>query len=69
MRTILKGFYVYNIDTNVEERFFNLLGSGIFLRFQFYNASFESTVEAKPSSWTLASSPGLKTIPQILKMV
>lgn len=66
MKTILKGFYVYNIDSHVEERFLNLLGSGIFQRFQFYNASFESAVEAEPSRWTLGASPGLKTIPQIL---
>jgi len=44
MRTILKGFYVYNTDPDVEERFQSLLGSGIIERFQFYNARFEAAI-------------------------
>jgi len=60
MRTILKGFYVYNPDPDVEDRFRNLLGSGIEQRFQFYDASFEIAFEQP--SWH----PGILTIPQIL---
>ena len=44
MKTILKGFYVYNTDPTAKERFQNLLGSGIEQRFQFYNLPFEEAV-------------------------
>ncbi len=44
MRTILRGFYVYNPDPNVEERFKSLLGSGIEQRFKFYEEPFEMAV-------------------------
>lgn len=42
MRTILKSFYVYNIDRTgaVEERFRDLLGSGIIQRFRYYSYDF-----------------------------
>ena len=45
-RTILKGFYVYDIDDTgaVEERFQNLLGSGIMQRFHYYDVPFETAV-------------------------
>ncbi len=42
MRTILKGFYVYNPDPEVKTRFENLLGSGIIGRFQPKVFNFES---------------------------
>ena len=46
MRTILKGFYVYNIDDTgaVEERFQSLLGSGIMQRFHYYDVPFGTAV-------------------------
>ncbi len=46
MRTILKGFYVYNIDDAgaVEKRFQSLLGSGIMQRFHYYDVTFETAV-------------------------
>ncbi len=47
MRTILKGFYVYNTDPEVEGRFKNLLGSGIEQRFKFRQVAFEDSVNNK----------------------
>lgn len=44
MKTILRGFYVYNPDPEAKGRFENLLGSGIEQRFRFYNVSFEEAV-------------------------
>ena len=48
MRTILKGFYVRNIDPIVEERFESLLGSGIDQRFEFRGNRFEDFVDNDP---------------------
>lgn len=50
MKTILRGFYVYNPDPSVKGRFEELLGSGIIEKFQFYNASFEEAIGEEPSS-------------------
>lgn len=44
MSTILRGFYVYDIDLAVEGRFRSLLSSGIEQRFHFYNRDFRDTV-------------------------
>lgn len=44
INTILRGFYVYDIDPDVEGRFQSLLSSGIEKRFQFYNFPFEDAV-------------------------
>lgn len=49
MRTILRGFYVYDIDDSVEGRFKNLLGSGIEQKFHFYQNSFEDAIELEHS--------------------
>ena len=64
MRTILKGFYVYNTDPEVEGRFENLLGSGIEQRFHFYEASFEEAF----AGYTRISGPDYKKITQILQI-
>src|SRR4030042_1842756 len=48
LKTILKGFYVYNPDPEVEGRFRNLLSSGIEQRFHFYNVSFENAIGQGP---------------------
>lgn len=55
MKTILRGFYVYNIDDTgvVEERFQSLLGSGIIQRFHYYDVPFEMAVELGPNSLPL----------------
>jgi NAD-dependent SIR2 family protein deacetylase len=47
MKTILKKFYVYNTDGTgqVEERFNNLLGSGVIQRFKYFRASFQEAVQ------------------------
>jgi len=68
MRTILKGFYVYNIDDSgaVEARFRDLLGSGIIQRIRFFNASFERAVEAEPSQYYIDLGFGMQRIPEIL---
>jgi NAD-dependent SIR2 family protein deacetylase len=46
MKTILKKFYVYNTDKTgvVEERFNNLLGSGVIQRFKYIQTQFEDAV-------------------------
>lgn len=44
MSTILRGFYVYDIDPAVEGRFRSLLSSGIEQRFHFYHRDFGDTV-------------------------
>ncbi|MFC2005442.1 hypothetical protein ACFLVG_00565 [Chloroflexota bacterium] len=62
MRTILKGFYVYNTDDTAEERFRDLLGSGIMQRFHFYESSFEEAF----AGYTRISGPDYKKITQIL---
>ncbi len=64
MRTILRGFYVYNPDPCVEKRFQNLLGSGIEQRFNFYNVSFENALGISPFLVGEVS----KTITQILNI-
>ncbi len=61
MKTILRGFYVYDIDPSVKERFRSLLGSGVRQKFHFYEVPFETAVQ------NIAISPG-KTIPQILNI-
>jgi len=47
MKTILRGFYVYNPDPEVKGRFENLLGSGIEQRFHPGHVTFEEFVENK----------------------
>lgn len=46
METPLEGFYVYNTDQAVRDRFENLLGSNVIQgqRFHFHNLSFEDAV-------------------------
>ena len=48
MRTILKGFYVYNIDLEVEKRFEDLLSSGIKERFEFQSYDFDGAIRYMP---------------------
>lgn len=45
-KTILKKFYVYNTDDKgeIEERFSNLLGSGVIKRFKYIQTTFENAV-------------------------
>ncbi len=49
MRTVLKKFYVYDIDQSggVEQRFRDLLGSGVMQRFVYQWGSFEMAVGAE----------------------
>ncbi len=68
MRTILRGFYVYDIDSDVEERFKNLLSSGIEKRFHFYQHSFENAIQFKHDIMLDVGGPGLETIPEILNI-
>ena len=44
MGTTLRGFYVYDIDPAVEERFQSLLSSGIIERFHYYEVPFETAI-------------------------
>ena len=61
MTTILRGFYVYNPDPSVKERFEDLLGSGISERFHFYDLSFEEVIQG-----VSLLGIGIQTISQIL---
>jgi hypothetical protein len=49
MKIILKRFYVYNTDNTgqVEERFNNLLGSGVIQRFKYFQVPFEDAIQAR----------------------
>jgi NAD-dependent SIR2 family protein deacetylase len=64
VRTMVRGIYVFNIDSTVEERLRNLLGSGVSQRFQFYNVSFENAIGIGPFLMGVI----VKTIPQILNI-
>lgn len=44
MKTIIKRFYVFDIDPNVEDRFNNLLGSGIMQRYKYFYSKFDDAV-------------------------
>jgi NAD-dependent SIR2 family protein deacetylase len=68
VKTILRGFYVYNTDPQVEERFRELLGSGIKKKFNFYPYSFEDALGINQGSILISGTPGLKTIPEILNI-
>lgn len=59
MKTILRGFYVYDIDPTVEKRFQSILGSGVSQKFRFYDVAFETAVARVYSS-------GFQNIRQIL---
>lgn len=50
MKTILRGFYVYNPDPKVEGRFRDILGQDVIQRFHFYNIIFETAVRDTVSS-------------------
>lgn len=63
--TTLSGFYVYDINPAVEERFRSLLGSGIIQKFQYYNASFEDSIKKSPP---LPNISLIRTVPQILNI-
>jgi NAD-dependent SIR2 family protein deacetylase len=43
-KTILRKFYVFDINGDVKDRFINLLGSGVIKRFQYFQSSFEDAV-------------------------
>ena len=68
MRTILKGFYVYNPDPEVEARFESLLGSGVSQRFLHQGLKFEDAIKKEIIGWKDYMELGRKylTIPQIL---
>jgi NAD-dependent SIR2 family protein deacetylase len=70
MRTILKGFYVYNTDSGTEERFRNLLGSGVIQRFLYQGLKFEDAIRKEISGWKDYMELGRRylTIPQILEI-
>ncbi|MBN2396469.1 MAG: hypothetical protein JXC36_08435 [Candidatus Atribacteria bacterium] len=46
MATPLKGFYVYNPDSNVEKRFKDLLGTGAIERFHYNQLRFEESISS-----------------------
>ncbi len=63
MRTHIKGFYVYNSDPLVAERFRDILGQDVIQRFFPYAITFEDAVKrVAPENTGI----GIKTIPQIL---
>jgi len=48
METSVEGFYVYNPDSDVRERFQRLLGPGVIGRYEFNNIHFEEAVRYMP---------------------
>ncbi len=68
MRTILKGFYVYNTDPEVEGRFKNLLGSGVEQRFLYQGLKFEDAIREEIHGWAdyMDTDKTYLSIPQIL---
>ena len=71
MRTSLRGFYVYDIDSAVEERFQNLLGSGVSQRFLYQGLKFKDAIRREIIGWRadyMDLDTEYKTIPQILNI-
>lgn len=70
MRTSLRGFYVYDIDPAVEERFQNLLSSGVSQIFLYQGLKFEDAIQKEISGWKDYMELGRRylTIPQILRI-
>ena len=68
MSTILRGFYVYDIDPALEQRFQSLLGSGVSQRFMYQGLKFEDAIQKEISGWKDYMELGRRylTIPQIL---
>jgi hypothetical protein len=65
MTTILRGFYVYNPDQLVQDRFEALLSSGVLQKFHYYPIKFEDAVKISvPPELGIS----IKTIPQILNI-
>jgi len=68
MGTILRGFYVYNTDPAVKERFEGLLGSGVSIKFQYYKLKFEHAIQKVLTGYAdyMDINTRYLTIPQIL---
>ncbi len=68
MSTILRGFYVYDIDPAVEGRFQSLLGSGVSQKFLYQGLEFEDAIKKEIIGYKDYMDLGRKylTIPQIL---
>lgn len=69
MKTILRGFYVYNPHSGVKESFETLLGSGIEQKFLYQGLKFEDAIQKEISGWKDYMELGRRylTIPQILE--